>query len=110
MVSESAHGGDSSGFLATTEGTGRDEQTSILAPETTSGPDAASLVPEGLPLRREVTVTGGNAEEEGIVLEQGLGLNDGVAGLARSVHLGQDILGESLLNPERSLSASDNVA
>lgn len=110
VVSKRAHGGESSGLLTTTLGTGGDEETGVLSPETTGGPDAASLVPEGLPLGREVTVTGGDTEENGIVLEEGLGLNDGVAGLARGVHQGEDILRKSLLDPVVSSSASDMVA
>lgn len=103
VVSEGAQRGDSSGLLTTTEGTGGDEDTGVLAPEATSGPDAASLVPEGLPLSREVTETGGDTEEDGIVLEELGRLSDGVALLGSSVELGQDVLGESLLNPRSYL-------
>jgi hypothetical protein len=102
VVGEGAHRSDSSGLLATTEGTGGDEETSILAVETTGCPDTTSAVPEGLPLGRKVTVTGGDTEENGIVLEELVGLlKDGHRGLGGSVHLGEDIFGQGLLNPVR---------
>lgn len=69
MVGEGAHGRQSSGLLATAGGTGGDEETSVLAPEATGGPDRAGLVPEGLPLSGEVTVASGDTEKDGIVLQ-----------------------------------------
>jgi hypothetical protein len=102
VVGEGAHGGDSSRLLATTEGTGGDEETSVLAVEATGSPDTTSAIPEGLPLGREVTVTGGDTEENGIVLEELVGLlKDGHGGLWGSVHLGEDIFGQGLLDPVR---------
>lgn len=99
VVSEGAHGRKSSGLLTTTLGTGGDEETGILAPVATGSPDSTGLVPESLPLGREVTVTGGDTEENSIILEQSLGLDDGVAGLGRSVHLSQDLLRKRLSDP-----------
>lgn len=93
VVSEGAHGSNGSGLLTTTEGTGGDEKTGILAPVTTSGPDTTGLVPEGLPLGREVTIASRDTEQNGIVLQQSVGLSNGVAGLGGSVHLGQDLIG-----------------
>lgn len=51
-----------------------------------------------LPLGGEVSVSGGDAEEESIVgLEGGGILEEGdVSGLGGSVHLGEDVLGEGL--------------
>lgn len=98
MVSKSAHSRQRSGLLATTHGPARDEQASILAPKATSSPDSAGLVPESLPLGREVTVTSGDTEEDGIVLEEVLGLGNGVRGLGRGVHLAQDFIRKSLGN------------
>jgi hypothetical protein len=67
-------------------------------PEATSRPLLAGGVPKSLPLGREVSVTGRDAEEEGIVLLElgrvGEGLDVGVLG--RGVHLGQDLLRKSL--------------
>jgi hypothetical protein len=66
-------------------------------------PLLASVIPEGSPLRGEVAVASGDAHEEGIVL-----LEDGRVGdlrdrsvLRRSVHLGQDLLGECLGDTEQ---------
>lgn len=99
VVSEGAHRGKSSGLLTTTLGTGGDEETGVLAPEATSGPDATGLVPEGLPLSREVTVTGRDTEQNSVEGEEIGRLNNGVAGLGRSVHLGQNFLVEGLSDP-----------
>lgn len=99
VVSESAQGRESGGFLATTLGASRDEQTGVLAPVTTSGPDATGAVPEGLPLRGEVTVASGDTEEDTIVGEELVRGHNGVGGLGGSVHLGQDIVGERLGDP-----------
>ena len=98
MVSEGAHGSESSRLLATTLGASRDEKTGILSPEATSGPDATGLVPESLPLGREVTVASGDPEENGIVLEELSGFGDRVGGLGRSMHLLQDLIREGLGN------------
>jgi hypothetical protein len=49
-----------------------------------------------LPLGGEVSVTGGDAEEEGIVLGEGLRGGDGDVGLGGGVHLGEDLLRERL--------------
>lgn len=99
VVGEGAHGGNGSRLLATTEGTGGDEETGVLAPVATGSPDGAGLVPEGLPLGREVAVAGGNTEQDGIVLEEVIGLSNRVAGLGRGMHLGQNFLGEGLGDP-----------
>ena len=99
VVGKSTHGSESSGLLATTQGTGRDEETGVLAPVATSGPDTTGLVPEGPPLSGEVTVAGGDTEEESIVSGELVRSHHGVGGLGGSVHLGQDILGEGLGDP-----------
>jgi len=96
VVDKGAHGGQSSGLLTATRGSGGDEETSVLAVVATGGPDGAAGVPEGLPLSREVTVASGDTEEDGIVLQKVAGLSNGVGGLGRGVHLGQDFLGKSL--------------
>jgi hypothetical protein len=109
VVSQSAHGGEGSGFLTTTGGTSGNEDTGRLAPVTTASPDTTGLVPEGLPLGGEVSVTGGDTEEDGVVLEESVGLGDGVVTLWGSVHLGQDLLGESLGDPVRRLAIASFV-
>lgn len=101
MVSKSAHGSESRGLLATTLSTGRDEQTSVLAPVAATGPDTTGLVPESLPLGGEVTVAGRDTEEESIVFGEvdWVTQNGDGGGLGRGVHLGQDIVGEGLSDP-----------
>lgn len=96
VVSQGAHGSKGSGLLTTTESAGGDEQTSVLAEVAAGSPDLARLVPEGLPLGREVAVTSGDTEQESIVLQELSRLGDGVVGLGRSVHQLQNIVGKSL--------------
>ena len=98
VVSEGAHGGNAGGLLATALGAGADEQTGVLAPESARGPLAASAVEESLPLGGEVAVACRDTEEDGVVLlERGGVAEEGhVGGLGRRVHLGEDLLGESL--------------
>lgn len=68
VVGEGAHGGNGGRLLATSDGTGGDKETGVLAPVATRGPDATGFVPEGLPLSGEVTVASGNTEEDGVVV------------------------------------------
>lgn len=103
VVSESAHRGKGSRLLTTTLSTGRHEETGVLAPEATSGPNATGLVPEGLPLSREVTVTGRDTEQNSVEGEEVRGLNNGIASLGRSMHLGQNFLVEGLSDPRDSI-------
>lgn len=98
-----------------------DEDTSMLAVKPARLPQPAGCVPEGLreeacffnrrlhpisdrnthlPLSREVTVTSGDTEEEGIEIAKVLGGKDGIVGLWGRIHLGQDFLREGLLNPD----------
>ena len=116
VVSKSAHSVKSSGLLSSTEGSGRDEETSIFAyikgqqmfqtlkgycfltPESTSLPLTSSRVPESLPLSWEGSISGWDTEEESIVLLELRWAVEGwdLAVLLWSVHLGQDFLWESL--------------
>ena len=54
-----------------------------------------------LPLSREVTETSGDTEEDGVELREVIGFKDGIAGLGRRIHLGQDFLRESLGDPDK---------
>jgi len=92
VVSESGHGGKAGRLLSTTHGGSRDEETGELASVGTGGPLLTSGVPEGLPLSWEVTVSGWDTEQEGIVLLEDLGVDDWDGlGLWRSVHLSKDL-------------------
>ena len=118
MVDESAQGVDRCRLLSAAGGAGGDEDTRVLARERTGCPEAAGGVPERLVLRREVAVTGGDAEDEAerastrcryrrkvqrghlrVELRELLSADDGVVGLARSVHLGEDLLRKGLGQP-----------
>jgi hypothetical protein len=87
VVCQGRHRSNGSALLSTTRRSGRDEDTGVFAEVSTRSPLGASVVPESLPLSWEVTITGGNAEEECIVALQSLGIDDGDVGLGRSVHL-----------------------
>jgi len=100
VVSEGAHGGDGSRLLASSHGSSGDEHTDVLARESTLAPESAGGVDERLELSREVSVTGGDAEEDTIVVAKGVGGSDGIVPLGSGVHLGEDLVGESLGNPE----------
>jgi len=54
-----------------------------------------------LPLSGETAVTSRDAEEEGIVVWELSGGEDGVAKLGRGMELLQDVLGKSLCDPAR---------
>ena len=97
MVSQGRHGGNDSALLSTTWSSSGDEDTSVLAPIPAVRPLASSRVPESLPLGREVTITGGDAEKERIVLLERCGVGDGdIGGLRGRVHLGENFSRESL--------------
>lgn len=98
VVGQRGHGRKHGALLTTAHGGSGDEDTSVLAPVRTRLPLAAGLVPESLPLRREVAVARRDTEEVGIVLLQGGRVIEGrdAAVLGRSVHLGQDLIGEGL--------------
>lgn len=84
-------------LLSTTWSTSRDKDTSILSPVCARSPLTSSRIPECLPLRGEVTITGGDTEEESVVLLEGGGVDDGdVGGFGWCVHLGENFLGEGL--------------
>lgn len=59
VVGKSGHGGDGGALLAATGRGSRDEETTKLAPEGAALPLGAGMVPEGLDLGGEVSVTGG---------------------------------------------------
>ena len=106
MVSQSAHGVHGGRFLTTAQAAGREEDTGLLAPVATPGPDAARLVPEGLPLGREVAVPGGDAKQDGVIFEECLGCSDGVVALGRGLQLLQNLVRECLGDPGACQSAN----
>jgi len=87
VMCQSRERSNDSALLSTTGRRARDEDAGIFAPVSTGTPLASGRVPEGLPLSWEVTITGGNAEQECIVALESLGIGDWNIGLGRSVHL-----------------------
>jgi len=70
VVDEGRKGVGDGDFLPTTLGAGGDKHTAHLASKSRLAPERACRVPESLPLHREVTIAGGNAEEEGIIIDE----------------------------------------
>lgn len=96
MMGQSRNRSNDSALLSTTRGTGGDENTSVLAPVSTSAPLASSGIPESLPLSWEVTITGWNAEQECIVTLEGLGIDDWDIGFGGCVHLEKEWMSANL--------------
>lgn len=111
MVGQRRHRRDGRGLLATTGAGGADEEAGELAVEGAGLPLAAGAVPEGLPLRGEVAVARGNAEEEAVVLGERGGVREDldVRGLGGRVHLGEDLVGERLGDLEEIGGAAGGV-
>jgi hypothetical protein len=87
MVSKSGQGSNGSRLLSTSLCATRDEKSCVFTPESATAPLPSSSVPEGLPLRREVSVTSWNAEEEGVIFCESFGIDDWDVRLGRGVHL-----------------------
>jgi hypothetical protein len=100
VVGQRAQGVGDSGLLSSSGGSGGDEDTGVFAGEGTTGPEATGGIPEGLPLTGEVTVTGGDTEEEGIEFLQVVNTDDGVIRLGWRMQDGEEVWGESLRDPE----------
>ena len=99
VVGEGAHRRQRRALLAAALGSGADEDANVLAVVAARLPLLPRLVPEGFPLVREITEPRRNAEEEGVILFELVGSDEGDgAGLAGSVHLGEDLLGEGLFD------------
>lgn len=74
VVGQGGHGSDVGAFLTTSRTRGGDEDAAVFPPELAAGPLLSGGIPEGFPLRREVTITGGNADQERVVgLKNGRG-------------------------------------
>ena len=99
VVGQGTHGSQGGALLSSTKASSRDKQASVLAVERTLLPELAGRVPKGLPLSREVAVTGGNAEQEGVIGLEDVGRDEGDRlVLAWGVHLAEDLLRQSLLH------------
>jgi len=96
VMGEEGEGSEGSGLNATMLGGSAGEDTSELGVEGTTLPELACGVQEGLPLGGPHTITGGDAEEEAVILGELGGSDVGVVSLGGSVHLAQDLLGQGL--------------
>ena len=99
VVSEGRLGRQSGGFLSTTETASGNEHASELAVQFSLLPEVAGSIPEGLPLRWEVTIASGDTTKDAIEVGEFGGGDDRVVGLGGSMHLGQNVLSESLGDP-----------
>lgn len=107
MVSERAQGCDGGRFLSASLSAGGNENPGILAPIPSGLPEMARAVPECLPLRRKVAITGRNAKEKTVISCKDIGGDEGnIWRLARSVHLGKHLLRESFLHSAEILIRS----
>ena len=91
MVHERRERVRDSDFLTSTLCARRYEYAAHLARKRALGPQGARRVPEGLPLRREVTKTGGNPKEEGVEVDEVVWKEDWIAWTGRGVHEFEDI-------------------
>lgn len=96
VVSEGRDRVESSDLLPTALPAGRDEETGVFARESTRSPETTGGIDERFPLGREISVTGRDTEEEGVVRFQDVGSDDWVARLGSSVHLSEDLFGKGL--------------
>ena len=99
MMGQGAHESKSCALLSSSQTGGRDKAAGILADQSSRSPELPSGVPEVLPLGGEVTVSGWDTEDEGIVFLKRVGSDEGDGFvLRRYVHLAENFLGESLLD------------
>lgn len=98
VVNQHRQGVHNSGLLATAGGTGGHKDTGSLTVEGTRSPKTSGGVPESLPLSRVTAKSGGDTEQERVVLGQGVQSGNWVVGSGRSVHLLQNLLRQCLRN------------
>ena len=95
VVGEGAHAGYGGALLPSALGRRRHEDAGVFAPVAAGLPLLAGGVPECFPLRGEVAVAGGDAEEKGVVCFELVGSDCGDIGFRRGVHFGEDFGGKS---------------
>lgn len=99
VMSQCAQSIDNSGFLSSSWGRGRDKDAGIFTPVASALPLLAGRIPECLPLRREISVAGGNTEQEAVVRLEGIGGGERDIGvLGGGVHLGKHFLRKCFTN------------
>lgn len=99
VMSKCAQSIDNSGFLSSSWSRGRDKDAGILTPVASRLPLLAGRIPECLPLRREISVAGGNTEQEAVVSLESIGGSERDIGvLGGGAHLGKHFLRECFTN------------
>ena len=73
MMSQSRHSGNRCALLSATYGPGGDEETSVLPVKASRLPLLASLVPESLPLGREIAITSWDTKKECVIVFELIG-------------------------------------
>lgn len=96
VVGQGADGVGDGGLLPSSRCASGNEDTSIFVGEATGGPKPAGSIPEGLPLSGEVTVAGGDTEEEGVEVLKFVDGNYWVLRLGWCMHFGKDFRWQSL--------------
>jgi len=99
VVNETAQGVLDRLFLAASLSPHRDENPSVFASESASGPESDCRVPERLPLGGEISESSGDAEEECVVGGENIGGDYWVVWFGSSAHFLQHTLWECLWNP-----------
>ncbi len=92
MMRQRTHRRDDRALLPTAWSRRAHEDAGVLAPVGALGPLLARVVKERFPLRREVSVTCGDTEEEGVVFFEYAGADEGNVGLGGRVHQIEDLL------------------
>ncbi len=96
VVYKSRHGGNNSALLPTAWSGSRDEDTRVLAPQSSRCPQTAGGIPEILPLRWEVSVTSWDTNQESIISRENFGGDNWDVWLSRGMHLGENLLWQGL--------------
>lgn len=68
LVGKSAHGGEHGGFLASSQGGCRYEDTAVFPPVGSSLPLVSTCIPERLELGGEISIPSGDAHQKSVIL------------------------------------------
>lgn len=99
VMGQCAQRGNDGGFLSPSRGSGGDEDAGKLAPIASRLPLLAGGIPKGLPLGGEVSVAGGDAQQESVIAFEDLRRDEwNFRGLAGGIHLGKNLLREGLFH------------
>lgn len=105
VVSKRGHGGEGRRLLATAGRGSGDEQTGEFAVEATSLPLGARSIPKCLPLGGEVSVPGGDTDQEAVIPGESGGIRESldIRGLRRRVELAENFFRKGLRDPTQTM-------